>query len=386
MNKGFIDIGILAIASTLLVGVVFVGALLNERVQTQELKERVAFLEFENSLGVSITTTTLSNTINEFRTQSNANFEALNTELSAVTSTIGTYGTIVTENSPLQRSAGGTGTSTTPSNNQFFGASSSIPTWKSFISGIGITVSSSPTSTWFNTTGVDQTATFGWTGPHTWSATTTVNGNNTINGTTTIQTGELRISASTSFSGTVSGLSFNQLIDSTSTNVENLGSSATTTLLSVTIPANTLVGRNAIEAEVFFGGGNGTTGRIDTNASTDVIEFQVSYGGTKFATVNITGFNASVLGYMKIYLAAANSSNAQEGMMALWVGNSGSATGTFSLTGSEVGGIALGQDSTQPTISATSSQTLLLTAKNNFAVADNGVVRSAYIVRKIINQ
>lgn len=47
----------------------------------------------------------------------------------------------------LPRANGGTGTSTTPSDGQFLGASSTIPTWKTLLGGSGIAVTQTPTST-----------------------------------------------------------------------------------------------------------------------------------------------------------------------------------------------------------------------------------------------
>ena len=158
----------------------------------------------KNNLGATIATTSLSDTINTFRTNTNTSLENINTQLESVSSTLGTvsstidsYGTMATVNSPAPVANGGTGTSTAPADGQFLSANGTTPTWKTLQGGTGITVSTTTTSTIItNSATVDTSLSYAWTGPHSFSAGVTSTGVTALTATTT-QSGNLIYSATT---------------------------------------------------------------------------------------------------------------------------------------------------------------------------------------------
>lgn len=175
--KGFVGIFVLAGAAiiSLLVSAAFV------RYETNKTAE-------EQKLGATVYTTQLTDTINTFRQQVNSSTANLNTELSAVSSTILSYGTIVSQNSPLPTAAGGTATTTAPSNAQFLSANGTSPAWKTLIVGAGLNSTTTATTTQIGTTGFDNTADISFTGNNSFSNTSTFNGVVIFNATTTFNT------------------------------------------------------------------------------------------------------------------------------------------------------------------------------------------------------
>ena len=156
---------------------------------------------YESRLGVTIATTSQSDTIGTFRTNVNTSLENIKTDLESVSSTQGTYGTIVVENTPLATNKGGTGTSTLPTDGKILSANGSTPTWKTLTSDGSITIATTTTSTQISTAGVNTAANFNWTGVHTFSAGVTSTATTTLATTTmtgTLQFGTVYPTATTS--------------------------------------------------------------------------------------------------------------------------------------------------------------------------------------------
>src|SRR3990167_10601747 len=129
-QKGFIGLGI-ALAITAAIS--FVSSVWYIKSEQQKV---------ESYLGTVISTA-LTDTIGTFRTNVNTSLTNLQNELGSVSTTIATYGTIATENTPLVMNKGGTSTTTVPSaNTQFLGSQGTAWAVKTFIDGSGVTVSS----------------------------------------------------------------------------------------------------------------------------------------------------------------------------------------------------------------------------------------------------
>lgn len=128
-SRGFVNLILLGVVALLLGAGIYV---------TQRY-------EGQQNFGASLQTQ-LTDTIGTFRTNVNTSLSTLDASVASITSTQATYGTIITQNSPLPQSAGGLGTSTLPSNGQFVGASGTTATWKTLV-GSGVTITQTPTST-----------------------------------------------------------------------------------------------------------------------------------------------------------------------------------------------------------------------------------------------
>jgi hypothetical protein len=166
-NKGFVAL--------LLVGIVAVAAL--------GLAGYEWYSNHNQKLGAVVTDTQLTDTLGTFRTNTNTNIDNINAELNGVSTTIGTYGNLVTLNSPLASIYGGTGLSAAPSANQFLSASGTSPAWKTITWGSGLNSTTTATSVQISTQGIDTTANYNWTGLHTFTSLTSAS--TTLNGTTT---------------------------------------------------------------------------------------------------------------------------------------------------------------------------------------------------------
>lgn len=132
--------------------------------------------------------TQLTDTLGTFRTNVNTSLTTLDTNVATVTSTLNGYGNIVTQNTPLAASAGGTGTSTTPTGT-FLGNNGGVPQWKALIIGNGLLSTTTASSVQLGSTGFDNTANI------------TFSGNNTHNGLETFAS-TTKFNASTSFNAT----------------------------------------------------------------------------------------------------------------------------------------------------------------------------------------
>lgn len=154
-RKGFVDIGVLLIIGALsfitgIGGGMFAGKIIKNQ-------------NIPSSLGAVIATTSLSDTINTFRTNVNTSLENINNELSAVSSTVGTLG------DPVGIAHGGLGSSTLPSDGQFLGANGTSTKWKNIVGSGAITVTTSTTSTVISTSGFDATLDINFSGNNTHS-------------------------------------------------------------------------------------------------------------------------------------------------------------------------------------------------------------------------
>jgi len=122
--------------------------------------------EKQLQIGSTITTTTLQNTINEFRLNVNSSTDSLNSHLNALSSTVDTYGTIVTQNTPLGATVGGTAQSSAPSDLQLWTDVSGSAGYKTLTASSGIDVTTSTSAIYISSQGVDTSDNFTWTGTH----------------------------------------------------------------------------------------------------------------------------------------------------------------------------------------------------------------------------
>lgn len=218
---------------------------------------------------------------------------------------------------------------------------------------------------------------------YTWS------GNNSYTGTSTFSasfrtTGSSTIGAAgvtTTFSGTIVGLPFSQILDSTSSAVTVGNTTATTTLISIPIPANTLVGINAVRVHIYF------STLHETNGAAQVGHFTMTYASNTVATLNITGGGggSNTRGYLDMILQAKASSSAQYGTLFInAISSNPSASGTLDAVSSFAGW--LGTVTGSATSGATTTQNLVLLIKHEVADSNNTVTMDSYVAEKIINQ
>jgi hypothetical protein len=182
MNKrtnGFVEIALLIVAAAALLGL---GAFAYSKYTK------------ENQTGTAVVyTTQLSDTIGTFRTEVNSSTANLNTQLDSLSSTVSAFGNITSQNIPLPVNAGGSGTTTLPTDAQFESAVGSTPTWKTLIFGGGLVTTTTATSVSINTAGIDPTQNYAWTGNNTHSgsetftSSTEFTGSNLFTSTTEMQ-------------------------------------------------------------------------------------------------------------------------------------------------------------------------------------------------------
>lgn len=201
MKKGFINI-LLAIG---IVGAFALGAFAYHKAQLAE----------DVKLGAQVYTTQLSDTLGTFRNQVNSSTANLNTELENVSSTVINLSSTL---NLVPVANGGTGITTTPSNAQFLSASGTSPAWKTLSFGAGLNTTTTATSVQINTTGLDPTANYAWSGTNTYST-----GTQTFKVTTTFQsstifTGPLTASNTATFNASAT---FNGLIDLTNATISS---------------------------------------------------------------------------------------------------------------------------------------------------------------------
>lgn len=348
---------------------------------------RVRELENER-LGATTFTTQLTDTINTFRLQVNSSTANLNAELATVSTTArGVSSTIDLNFSPTIVAKGGTGTTTVPTDGQMFGAFGTTPMWKNIV-GVGVTVSSTASSTVFTTQGVNLADDYAWTGLHTFTqlrsnsstlATTTQNGPTTINGTLTSNASTTHNGTSTFRGNTYSYSSIfpSGLIESTSTDV-TANANATTTIFTVTIPANILATPGHIVEFVLE-----LTGVA--NSATETSTLTLTYGGTvlKRITWDDAGGVAFVPG--RIYGQIVSTSGAGQ-ETSMWFVPVGGTTAAANAQAARTFWVDDGSESegfgTATTVSATSSQTLQLQVKLGQSVSQQHVYRN-WFIRKI---
>jgi hypothetical protein len=229
-NKGFVAL--------LLVGIVAVAAL--------GLAGYEWYSNHNQKLGAVVTDTQLTDTLGTFRTNTNTNIDNINAELNGVSTTIGTYGNLVTLNSPLASIYGGTGLSAAPSANQFLSASGTMPAWKTITWGSGLNSTTTATSVQISTQGIDTTANYNWTGLHTFtsltSASTTLNGTTTVTGASVFSSAPKINTTSTNPSSTATYGQLTSLVPtfyqtSTITNSYNQPGGQYSATTTITVPA-----------------------------------------------------------------------------------------------------------------------------------------------------
>lgn len=94
----------------------------------------------------------------------------------------------------------------------------------------------------------------------------------------------------------------------TTTDVVVANTTAETTLLSVSIPGNTLGTNNAVRARLFVS--------TSANQSSDVFALKLKYGTTTLITLsNVDGQNLDLMWYIDCYLFGSGATNTQEGNM-----------------------------------------------------------------------
>jgi len=311
-------------------------------------------------LGATVYTTQLTDTIGTFRNQVNSSTANLNAELVAVSTTIHTYGTIVTANSPLPIANGGTATTTAPSANQFFSANSAVPTWKSLVAGSGMTISSGNTSTVFSTQGIDTTSTFSWTGLHTFLG-GLISNSSSFTGVLSA-TGTLTLGGNITFNTnpTMPNNFPNGLIAASTTDI-SAPANTTTTIFSVTIPTSTIATQGSM-VEIFVEISGGTV-----NTTNETSTLTLSYGGVPIisgVTWNDSNGGGDVLSAHITGLIISGGTATQESRLIVQM------LGTTSV---------IGISNSASTVSATSSKTLLLQVKPTQASTQSLTIANWYV-------
>jgi peptidoglycan hydrolase-like protein with peptidoglycan-binding domain len=186
--------------------------------------------------------------------------------------------------------------------------------------------------------------------------------------------------ATTTFTGGVTG-PISQLIDATTTTVTISGSTATTTLVTSTILANTLIGSNAIHGRIHFSSYN------NFGAQGDTALFTLTYGGSVVARgASVCGasncFSVPGRGYIDFTITTVTSS-AQRGTLTYDFWNQASATSTTPVNNLVTDkGFFVGSAS----VSATSTQALTFSWKFSVSSANDSFIMDNYYVEKIVNQ
>lgn len=314
--------------------------------------------------------TQLTDTIGTFRTNVNTSLTNLTSDIASVTSTIATYGTIVTVNSPVPVANGGTGTTTVPTNGQFFGVSGTTPTWKTFV-GSGITITQSPTSTIFTTPGFDSSVSITFTGADIFASSTTFTATSTFS-SSTIFNGQVAHNASTTFSanttttfaGSVVGLG-GRIIAKSNTSIDTTNTATPQTLASFAVPSSVFGTNGGVEIWI-------PLYDVSIPATNQNIKFNVKLGGSSIMTSTIeggAGFGANNHGQLHITVFANNSTNAQFGFIYSSVG---------SFTQQNMVQMENASSGTSA-VSTTSTQVLTVTEMNS-TVSSNHYVKSTGFV------
>jgi hypothetical protein len=270
MRQGFVSALILAIIAIAITGILLYTA-------PRE----------SNNLAASIQTQ-LTDTIGTFRTNVNTSLTTLDAAVAAVTSTIATYGNIVTQNTPLGTAVGGTGTTTLPSANQIMSANGSNPAWKTFSVGAGLNVTNTASGIQVGTVGFDNTANISFTGNNTFSGTSGFTGTSTFSGQD-VHSVTSTFNGPAVFNGGTQGIE--TILSASGAVVSTYSSTATTTLVSVTVNSSTIQNpvttrAQGIEVKEYFV-------NFNSAANADKIKFNVNLNGNAGANSFITGANAS---------------------------------------------------------------------------------------------
>jgi hypothetical protein len=143
----------------------------------------------DNNLGATVTLTNLSDTIGTFRTNVNDSLNSINAALSDSTSTNpGHLHTTSSISGVFGTSSGALGITATPTNGQLLSANTNTPAWKTLNGSGGTTITSTTDSITINTTALDTSASYNWTGGHSFAGGVTSTGTFIVTGTSTIAT------------------------------------------------------------------------------------------------------------------------------------------------------------------------------------------------------
>lgn len=254
---------------------------------------------------------------------------------------------------PLGSATGSTGAILVPQN-KYFNATSSATTT------VPVTKTNGKLSQGF----IDLSESFAFTGANTYATTTIFNGSSTFNNPATF-------ASSTTFSAVPSIPGYGKLLDATTTTQSVLSTAATTTILNVAIPANTLstvaTRINGLQATLFF------TNLIASAGQTVLIE--AKYGGTTFASTTLTGGfgGAQDAGKLDIVLLSNASSTSESGFMNLNLTNALNGSFAPANSSSTFSKSTIG-------VSNTSSQNFAVTVKNSNSGASDGLISQGYTV------
>ena len=275
MNKGFFNIVTVVLAGVALI--VASGFFVRSGIDRQ-------WSDTVTTLLGTVSTTQLTDTINTFRTNVNGDLFNLNADLRYTTTTDpGHKHTTSTTTGVFSGTNGGIGTTTLPSDAQYFGANGTVPTWKAFIGTGAITITPTTTSTIINSTAFSTSTAYNWSSLQTFqggvtsTAATTLSGNNTFSGTTTISA-PLTISGNVTVGNGVTGLGTR--LYSSSTNVV-ITDGTETNLFSFTLSSSTLSTENVIR---------GTCYSFPYNLATvgNDIRFRLKYGSVTVVTSTVS--------------------------------------------------------------------------------------------------
>lgn len=274
--------------------------------------------------GATIATTSIADTLGTLRTNVNSSLENINTQLESVSSTIGTYGSIAVENSPLSKTKGGTGLTTAPADGQILSANGTDPAWHTLV-GVGVSISTTTTSTIITSSGVDTSADITWTGTSTFAGKLVATGNATFATSTFSQiptTTSTLPTASTQL--TTKGyvdLFSDTIATSTSFNVTASGNTVTSSTVAFSLSATSSViylldGKSS--------GSCGSTGNCSVSIEVDgsnstsksLAEATVSYPMMMFYKTSSLSASSHSL---KITVTSSNASNNLTYSGALWV-------------------------------------------------------------------
>ena len=208
-------------------------------------------------------------------------------------------------------------------------------------------------------------------------------GNNSYTGTSTFSGGDSKFNASTSFSATTTFTGtvvapFSYILDASSTSVSANNTDATTTLVSVTVPSSTLIGKNIIRTTVYFDGGN-------QNTANELLDVKLNFGGSLVASGTIAA-QFGTTGKMVFNLHAVTSSS-QFGSIWWESISQGSASTTVAATSTFLAmGYFRPSGQVAASVSATSSQTMTATIKWQASNANNTITMRQYSVEVLKNQ
>lgn len=171
--------------------------------------------------------------------------------------------------------------------------------------------------------------------------------------------------------GTLVG--FGSKINRSVTNVDTHSTNTEQTLMSVSIPANTLGTTNVVHFKMFISDFDHTDNVSDT--------IRLKYGATTLATIDITdtgaGNKSNLRGWIEGYLFAAGATNSQEGSISFSFGNSVIQNST------EDNLTVIGAASGTSAIDSTAAANLVVTAQHGSSSTTSGIVMAHYVVTKI---